>query len=321
MIPPKLKDGDEVRVISPAESMAMIADDQRDLAIQRFKQLGLAISFSKHAYEEHASIEQRAADIHDAFKDPQIKAILTTIGGYNSNQLLQYLDYDLIADHPKILCGFSDITALANAIYKKSGLVTYSGPHFSTFGMEKGIEYTAEYFKRILMDSNSVELQPANHWSDDGWYMDQENRCFHLHEGYAVIHEGRADGVSIGGNLCTLNLLQGTEYMPSLEGKILFLEDDLLTNVPTFDRDLQSLIHQPNFDQVRGLVIGRFQKASNVRLDDLKQIIHSKPELLRIPVVAQASFGHTTPQFTFPIGGSVSLEVNADKVTITVALH
>ncbi len=321
MIPPKLKEGNEIRVISPAESMAMIADDQRDLAIQRFKQMGLTVSFGQHAYNENAAIEQRVSDIHDAFRDPEVKAILTTIGGYNSNQLLQYLDYELIAENPKILCGFSDITALANAIYKKTGLVTSSGPHFSTFGMEKGIEYTEEYFKKMFLNSNPVDISPANHWSDDKWFMNQENRCFHLHEGYAVIHEGRAEGISMGGNLCTLNLLQGTEYMPPLEGKVLFLEDDFLTNVPTFDRDLQSLIHQPHFDQVRGLVIGRFQKASNISLDDLTQIIHSKPELSRIPVVAEASFGHTTPQFTFPIGGEVSLEAKAEKVTVTITHH
>ncbi|WP_079529227.1 S66 family peptidase [Halobacillus hunanensis] len=321
MIPPKLTEGDEIRIISPAESMAMIADDQRDLAIQRFKQMGLTISFSQHAYNENPTIEQRVSDIHEAFRDQEVKAILTTIGGYNSNQLLQYLDYNLISENPKILCGFSDITALANAIYRKSGLVTYSGPHFSTFGMEKGIEYTEEYFKKMFLNSDPVDISPANHWSDDKWFMDQENRCFHLHEGYAVIHEGRAEGVSMGGNLCTLNLLQGTEYMPSLEGKVLFLEDDFLTNVPTFDRDLQSLIHQPDFNQVRGLVIGRFQKGSNISMSDLRKIISSKPELLHIPVVAEASFGHTTPQFTFPIGGEVSLEARSDQVAITITHH
>ncbi|UOR13268.1 S66 family peptidase [Halobacillus amylolyticus] len=321
MIPPKLKEGDEVRVISPAESMAMIAHDQRDLAIQRFKEMGLTVTFSQHAYAEKASIEKRVADLHDAFRDPNVRAILTTIGGYSSNQLLQYIDYDLIVSHPKILCGFSDITALSHAIHKRTGLVTYSGPHFSSFGMKKGIEYTAEYFQKALMAQDPVAIRPADHWSDDEWYIDQENRSFHLHDGYVVINEGGAKGTSIGGNLCTLNLLQGTDYMPSLAGAILFIEDDLLTNAPTFDRDLQSLIHQPEFNHVRGMVIGRFQKRSEIKLEDLKQIIASKREFSDLPIVAEASFGHTTPRFTFPIGGTVSLEAKANRVTITFMNH
>ncbi|UOQ92687.1 LD-carboxypeptidase [Halobacillus shinanisalinarum] len=321
MIPPKLKKGDEVRVISPAESMAMIAHDQRNLAIRRFKEMGLTITFSQHASVENASIKQRVTDLHDAFKDPKVKAILTTIGGYNSNQLLQYIDYDLIANHPKILCGFSDITALSHAIYEKTGLVTYSGPHFSSFGMVKGIEYTSEYFQKALMTQGPLTVRPADHWSDDEWYIDQENRSFHLHDGYVVMNEGSATGTSMGGNLCTLNLLQGTDYMPSLAGAILFIEDDLLTNTPTFDRDLQSLIHQPEFSQVRGVVIGRFQKGSKVTLQDLKQIIASKQELTNLPIVAEASFGHTTPRFTFPIGGTVSLEAKVNRVTITFTSH
>lgn len=88
----------------------------------------------------------RIKDLHEAFLDNNVKMILTAIGGYNSNQLLRYIDYDIIKNNPQIICGFSDITALLNAIYTKSGLVTYSGPHFSNFGMNKGLEYTIRYF-------------------------------------------------------------------------------------------------------------------------------------------------------------------------------
>ena len=107
-----------------------------------------------------------------------VKGILTTLGGYNSNGLLGYLDYDLIYANPKIFCGFSDITALATAIYARTGLVTYSGPHFTTFGMKHGIGYTMEYFERCLMREEPFEVLPADHWSDDLWYEDQEYRDF-----------------------------------------------------------------------------------------------------------------------------------------------
>jgi muramoyltetrapeptide carboxypeptidase LdcA involved in peptidoglycan recycling len=101
------------------------------------------------------------SDLHDAFADRGVKGILTTIGGYNSNGLLGYLDYDLIRANPKIFCGFSDITALATAIYARTGLVTYSGPQFTTFGMKRGIGYTLEYFERCLMSEEPFEVQPT----------------------------------------------------------------------------------------------------------------------------------------------------------------
>jgi len=250
-----------------------------------------------------------------------VKAILTVIGGFNSNQLLRYLDYELIRQNPKILCGYSDITALANAIYAKTGMITYSGPHFSTFGMEKGFDYILDYFQRCLMSEAPFEVASSSEWSDDAWYYDQENRIFIANEGYLAIQEGEAEGTIIGGNLCTLNLLHGTEYMPSLQGAILFLEDDYVVDPPTFDRDLQSLLHQPGFTQVKGIVIGRFQKESNMTQEKLLQIIATKQELQGIPVLAQADFGHTTPMFTFPIGGSASLSVKKTGSRLMIHKH
>ncbi|WLR47673.1 LD-carboxypeptidase [Halobacillus litoralis] len=314
MIPEKLKKGDEIRVISPAKSLSIVAPEQQDLAVERLNQAGFKVTFSTYAAESSRFIsnpvDHRVADIHEAFSNPNVKAILTTLGGYDSNQLLSHLDFELIQKNPKIFCGYSDITALSNTIYQKTGLVTYSGPHFSTFGMEKGIHYTFDHFMKVFTKTEQLHIPPALDWSDDRWYLDQHERQFHTNPGYEVLHEGVAEGTSLGGNLCTLNLLQGTPFMPSLEGTILFLEDDLLSDPATFDRDLQSLIHQPDFDGVRGIIFGRFQKESNMDDETLVQILNSKKELDQIPVIYNASFGHTTPIFTFPIGGRVRVEAH-----------
>ena len=137
------------------------------------------------------------------------------------------------------------------------------------------------------------------------------NRKFYKNTGYNVINKGRACGKILGGNLCTLNLLQGTEFMPDLKDAVLFIEDDELTFPENFDRDLQSLIHQPDFERVKGIVIGRFQLASRMEDEKLVKIIRSKRELKNIPVISNVDFGHTTPNMTFPIGGYV--ELIADK--------
>ena len=325
MIASRLQRGDEVRVVSPAVSLGFIPQDQKSMARERLEGLGLRLSFSTNAEVmdrfDSSPVEARVSYLHEAFADSRVRGILTTLGGYNSNGLLGYLDYDLIRANPKIFCGFSDITALATAIHASTGLVTYSGPHFTTFGMKRGIDYTIEYFERCLMRDEPFEVLPADHWSDDLWYQDQDNRDFVPNPGYEIMYEGEAEGKLLGGNLRTLCLLFGTPYMPDLEGSILFLEDDEETDPVHFDRTLQSLIHQPGFEGVRGIVFGKFQRASDMDQDTLTAIVESKPELDGLPVVASTSFGHTTPQFTFPIGGYGSLRAEEGTARLSIEVH
>ena len=326
MVPNKLKAGDEVRVIAPSRSMAILGEDCKKLATERLEELGLKVTFGKHVMEADpdyfaASKEARVEDLNDAFRDPNVRAILTVIGGFNSNQILDYIDYEAIKNDPKIFCGFSDITALSNAIHAKTGVVTYSGPHYSSFGMLKGFEYTLEYFKKMFFEENEFEITSSNEWSDDAWFIDQENRKFIPNDGMFIINEGEAEGDIIGGNLCTLNLLQGTEYMPNIENKVLFLEDDDMAGkifLMEFDRNLQSLVHMPEFKTVRGIVLGRSQVATEMTKEKWIKLIKNKPELANIPVVAGADFGHSTPIFTFPVGGHARVKAKDGKIEIFV---
>ena len=325
MIPAKLKAGDEVRVVSPAVSLGFIPREQRDLAEERWEELGLRISYSPNGEVldrfDSSPVEARVSDLHGAFADPEVKGMLTTLGGYNSNQLLAHLDYDLIGANPKAFCGFSDITALATAIHARTGLVTYSGPHFTTLGMKRGVEYTINHFERCVVRDGPLVVEPADHWSDDPWYLDQDNRDLVPNPGYEVLNEGEAEGRILGGNLGTLALLFGSSYMPGLEGTVLLLEDDEEIQPHHFDRTLQSLLHQPDFGGVRGIVLGRFQRASNMDLETLKEMLDAKPELSRMPMIANASFGHTTPAFTFPIGGTGAIRAHAGDVKLRIEKH
>lgn len=325
LFPDKLKRGDEVRVIAPAQSLHIINQETRDIAKKRFDELGLKLTFGKHVDEcdelNSTSVASRIEDLHDAFADKNVKTVLTVIGGYNSNQLLRDIDWQVIRDNPKIFCGYSDITVLSNAIYAKTGLATYSGPHYSTFGMEKYFDYTLEYFTKCLMSDEPIELKASTEWTDDAWFMDQQNRTPMPNEGWKVIIGGAANGVLIGGNLCTLNLLQGTEYMPALKDSILFIEDTASSKLINFDRDLVSLIQQPGFEGVRGIVIGRFQKDSKMDLELLAKSIKSKKELSNLPVIANVDFGHTSPLITFPVGGQVEVDANEASPNIKITKH
>lgn len=325
IFPKKLEKGDLVRVIAPARSLGIISEENKKIANERFSALGLRLSFGKHVEEmdefHSSSIGSRIEDLHSAFAESEVKAIFTVIGGFNSNQLLQYIDWELIKNNPKIFCGYSDITALNNAIFAKTGLVNYSGPAYATFSEKIGFDYTLEYVKKCLFLEDSYQVLPSQEWSDDEWYKDQEKRNFIKNDGPVVINEGIAQGVLLGANLCTLNLLQGTEYFPDLDNSVLFIEDDEAANPVLFDRDLQSLIHQPGFDGVRGLVIGRFQRKSGISNDMLMSIIKSKKELDNIPVVADVDFGHTQSMITFPIGGDVALSAQGKNVKLEILKH
>ena len=325
ILPEKLKSEDIIRIVAPARSLQIIAPDQRVMAVKRFEELGLRVTFGKHVEESDeftsSSIQSRIEDLHDAFADESVKAVFTVIGGFNSNQLLSYIDWNVIKNNPKILCGYSDITVLSNAFLTKTGLVTYSGPHFSTLGQKHELEYSLEYLKKCLFSENPFRIEQSNKWTDDEWWIDQEKRKVRKNSGWLVINEGKAEGTIIGGNICTLNLLQGTEYMPELKNTILFLEDDNESKPHTFDRDLQSLIHQPGFDGIQGIVIGRFQDKSEMTREKLIKIIKTKKELHSMPVLADVDFGHTEPKITFPIGGTASLEASKKKSMLEIRAH
>ncbi len=327
MIANKLKKGDEIRVIAPSRSMSILSDKTIATAKGRLESLGFKVTFGKNvmnAFDENfscASINDRVNDLHEAFLDKNVKAILTAIGGFNVNQILEYIDYNIIKDNPKIICGFSDITALTSAIYAKTGLVTYSGVHFSSFGMEKGFEYSQKYFEKIFIENDDeINVENSIEWSNDSWFIDQNNRNFISNKGMKIINKGQATGTIIGGNLCTLNLLQGTDYMPNDEDVILFIEDDGLvedTFINEFDRNLQSLLQTSLGKNIKGIVVGRCEEVSDMNYEKWISIFKTKKQIQNIPIVIDSNFGHTTPIFTFPIGGKATLNVD-NKIELKI---
>lgn len=310
-----------IEVIAFSRSLGMICDENINYAKQKLETLGYNVSFSKNANVcdsfISSSIKKRISDLHEAITNKNVDIILSVLGGYNCNQLLDYIDYDLIKKNPKKICGYSDITVLLNAIYKMTGIITFLGPTFHSFSMLKGLEQTVESFTQVINEKEYV-LSDPEFYSSDRWYDDQKNRKFIKNKGMIVINDGKAEGTIIGGNLCSFNLLQGTKYMPDLTDKILFIEDDALVGKEfpyEFDRNLTSLIQQPNFDKIRGIVIGRTQTQTEMNLTKWKKILNKK-ELKKIPIIINANFGHTTPNATIPIGGLCKIDTSSDNKKI-----
>ncbi len=314
--PARLRPGDEIRVIAPAAGIKIISRECREIARRRFEEMGLKVTYGTNTIDENwdaggsAAVEKRTADIEEAFADKNVKAVFTMIGGNNSNQLLDFINYRTIAENPKIFCGFSDITALLNAIYAKTGLITFSGPHFSSLGMLKGAEYTLDNMKKMLFEENANKICPAKEWSDDLWFIDQENRTFITNEGWWHLQPGNAKGRLVGGNLGTFELLLGTPYRPEFSPEtVLFIEDTGDVGIAGFTRNFQALLQQPDFANVCAVLIGRFQKKSEVTREQLEFMIgRFHPYLKGKPVIANLDFGHSTPLLTIPVGGIAKIE-------------
>ena len=310
MIPPKLKKGDEIRIIAPSGSLTRVRTDVLERSLAYLDENGFRVTYSTNCREmdsfSSSSVESRAADLHEAFADPDVKAVMACIGGFNVNQILPYIDYDLIRANPKILCGYSDITALLNAVYARTGLVTYHAPHLAALGFLREREYTHKYLTACLMNEDPISVTPSETAGS-----------------YTVLQEGTCEGEIAGGNLCTLNLLQGTPYMPDIRDRVLFIEDDNIMGdyFPyEFDRNLQSLLQVSGAESIRGIVFGRFDESCRLTEDTIRAIVKGKVPA-GIPVVFGTDFGHVFPMISFPVGGRVKLSANGEGIDLRITEH
>ena len=323
LYPSPLQSGDTIMVIAPSSPSTYIHENVMQVAKQRFEELGLKVVFAPNFHSDlfistPESIQNRVDDIHTAFADKTVKGIFTILGGYHSNQLLDSLDFDLIKNNPKVFCGFSDITALNNAILAQTGLVTFCGPHYSSFGMLHGFDFTMDAFKKAIMREDDFDISVSTEWSDDPWYRDQENRTFIKNAGAVVMHDGTAHGHLIGGNLSTFALLQGTKYMPAdFDDIILFIEDDSESSEETTIRQLNGILMQDFAHKIRGILVGRFQKSTNPDIKKIYQTIQN--HMPNVPVIINLDFGHTTPLLTIPTGAYCKMNARGNEFEITIS--
>lgn len=330
----KLRKGDTIRVVCPSMAHGILSHETIKEAVRVLtEEFGLIVTFGRGTSESvdpltcSTSLASRLDDLDEAFRDPSVKAILTSIGGFNSNQLLPHLDYELIRQNPKILCGYSDITALQVAIYSQTGLTTYSGPHFSTFGMKRGNEYCKAAFKKFFMegDSDKILIKPSPEFSVDAWYLDQDARIFLPNDGHLVIQGGSCEGTLFGGNLSTLVALLGTPFLPmNFDGPVvLFLEDDELARGDTpfvFERSLTSLCQaliKPG--SVAGLVIGRFHPDCGMSKANIAGIVGRL--FPGVPCLANADFGHTSPIGIIPLAGKARMSCGPSQQSELYITH
>ena len=319
VIPKKLKKGDHLRVIAPAESFSpKFTTKLVEKTVQGLEGLGLKVSFGKHVHEKNsfksASVEHRLEDLHSAFEDDSVDAIMAAIGGSSANQLLKHIDYKLIMNNPKIFCGLSDITELNSAIYAKTGLVTYYGPHFTMLGSSVFFREMIANLEETFFSNQPIDLKPAEFYSNSHWDTERI-----LNSGYWTLNPGEAAGRCMGGNLLSLNFLMGYEFMADFSDSILFLEENKIIDYRGIQKEVQQILNHPSGSRLKGIIFGQFQKESGMSRQLLQDMVSEMEELQNIPVVGNVDCSHTAPMKTIPFGGRISIDAGeGDEVRLRI---
>jgi len=297
LTPKALRPGDTIGLISPSSHCAY--SDRIERAVISLEKNGYRVKPSRHlnCIDQNPLIadEQKLHDLHEMFADQTVKAIICLRGGAGATRLLKKIDYRLIAANPKIVVGYSDITALSLALFAQTGLISFSGPMLAT-ELHEPTPYTEEHFWGMLT-SPTYALSLHNH-------PDHQITC---------IRAGSAEGRLIGGNLSVLSSLIGTPYLPSLNDALLFLED---INEPAYriDRMLSHLDNAALLAPCNGLLFGQFTTAAEITKEEalrLENIFsHYSAEALDAPVMKGLSCGHIKQLMTLPIGARFRMEIS-----------
>jgi muramoyltetrapeptide carboxypeptidase len=323
VLPARLELGDTIGIVTPSVPSPAGAPRRFDRGIAELERLGFRVRVAANARgsrgHRSGTIEERLADLHDLFGDPEVHAILCAIGGFNSNSLLEALDYDLIRSNPKLFVGYSDVTALHAGIWSQTGLAVCLGPSLMMqFAEFDGVDpYTWDTWERTLMRAEPAGvLEPASEWTDETLRWDEADtrrRERHANPGPRTVRPGAAEGRVVAANLATLLVVAGTRFWPELDGALLFLEDDETADVAILDRMLTQLRQLGTFEQIAGLALGRFTTASELGPGSpVDEVVLDVTRGFDFPIAADLDFGHTDPMFCLPWGIRARLEASDD---------
>ncbi len=298
LIPPRLALGDTIGLVAPASSTEK--PERIDEVIAHLKAQGFSVKPGANLRRRDGYLAgtdaERAADLHAAFRDPEVKAVFALRGGYGSCRLLPLLDYALIRANPKPFLGYSDITALHQALLVKAGLVTYHGPNANE-AFQPGNNAA---LKRALMDPPAERM-----------LFSREKKG-----GDTIRCEvpGLVRGRALGGNMTCLLRLLGTPYAPDFTGAVLFLED-IGEKAYRVDGMFTHLRLAGVLDQIAGLVLGRFDHPDAEEQARIDALLQMGAKRIGKPCISQAPIGHFPQQTVMPIGQQIELHAEARRVT------
>jgi muramoyltetrapeptide carboxypeptidase len=308
LLPQPIRKGDLVGIISP--SAAMADEMQFVFAREAMEALGFNVVLGSHVANRRGHLAgtdaERAKDLNDMFAHPEVKAIICLRGGSGAARILPLIDYENIKRNPKPLLGYSDITALHQAIYSQTGLITFHGPN----GSGSWNSFNARQFQKLFFDQELVQYENELVKGDD--LVIKQNRI-------QTLSPGVAEGIIVGGNLTVLTALAGSPYLPDFQDKILFLED-VEEGPYRIDRMMSTLQLMGALDRIKGFIFGQCtdcEPSGGYGSLTLHQILEDFIVPLSIPAYRGAMIGHIPKQFIVPIGAKVKMDAGKGMFELT----
>ncbi len=289
--PPHLKKGDNIGIAAPA---GHFDSDKFNAGVNIIKEMGFKVTIPEDIFLKKryfaGSDQHRAKLINALFSDPTINAIACARGGFGSLRVLSYLNYDSIKKNPKILIGFSDITALLLTINERCGFVTYHGPVLTSLGLSSEKSHISMY--SVLSNKKQKKFEIENNH---------------------IIKSGKAEGVISGGNLSTICHMTGTPFQPDFNDKIIFFED---VNEPLYkiDRMLSQMKLAGCFNGIKGIVLGTFENCSTK--EEINKVIIEIFDEFKIPVISGLKIGHGKENLTIPIGNRAFFDTDTNELIL-----
>lgn len=308
--PKRLAAGNTAALISPASATFESVDVQ--IAKESLEALGLTVRLGAHMLDRHGYLggddKARAADINALFADKDVAAIHPIRGGWGSSRVLPYLDFDVMRRNPKVLLGYSDISALLLSVHAKTGLVTFHGP----IGMGRWDAFSIDYYKRVLFDGEALTYRNKHDLSDRNALTQTEFRV-------QTITPGTARGRLLGGNLTVMTAIIGSPYLPDWDNAILFTED-VHEEPYRIDRMLTQLKLAGVLNRLKGFIFGSCHECApgegNYGALTLEEIFNDHIKPLGIPAWQGAMIGHQQPQWTLPEGVGVEIDATAGTIRL-----
>lgn len=326
-----LKKGDCIGIFSPSSATTATAPNRFKRGKSYLESRGFRVKdgilTGKSDFYRSGSIQERANELNVLINDPEVKCIMSTSGGMNSNSLLPYIDYESLKKNPKIIIGYSDVTAILLAIYCQTGITTYYGPALvASFGeLPPFVDQTYKYFEDILVHGIKTPyiLPTPKYWTDEFINWEDQDRSKKSNKNRLItVQGGKAAGRLIGGNLNTIQGLWGSQYMPEIrKGDILFIEDSL-KEPATIERSFSLMKLNGVFDKVSGIILGKHELFDDMGTgrkpyDVLLEVLSGQD----IPFLAEFDCCHMHPMLTLPIGCFVELDSTNQKVIITESVN
>jgi len=271
------------------------------------------------------TIKQRVDALHEMFLDKSIDIIMAYWGGQNTNEILPFLDYELINKNKKPIIGYSDTTALLLALYKKTKCPTFIGCSGISFTKPEPISYTIKYFKKLFIDNEKmITIKDSDEYADDEYYLKKpplnKIREKQKNSGRKIFRHGVVSGEVIGANIQTLLILAGTKYFPDLSNKILFLEEAEECGSPAeLHRFLTHLTQVVDLNKIKGICFGRFMPQTNIKNDkQLRQIFKDIFGKFKMPILYNLDFGHSDPSFIVPNGAICFIDIQKNIIKFKI---